>query len=184
MQHSTEETQQHLCMSQLRLQHRVFGPLKMTQEISDAVKEKELTEAAIAMVKLHHTHDDGSEVILTPLEDSGIEQKLIREENEWKMKTAANQKQNFNDSSSKQPEKAEEASQEPLEIKKEEKTVVAGCNCGEIFASTFSKGSDKSDIKIKTYDSSGNPAKTYSVSGSQQGDYTSSGPSGTDYAKQ
>lgn len=154
----------------------------MTQEISDAVKEKELTQAAIAMVKQHHTHDDDSEVILTPLENSGIEQKLIQEENEWKLKTQAAPKQNLNESSSKQ-EKTEETTREPIEAKKEEKTVVAGCNCGEIFASTFSK-EDKSEIKVKTYDASGNPAKTYSVSGSQQGDYTASGSSGTDYAKQ
>ena len=156
----------------------------MTEEISDAVKDKELTAAAIAMVKQHHTHHDGSEVILTPLENSDIEQKLLRDENEWKMKTQAAPKQNFNDSSSKKPEKTEDAPETPIEVKKEEKPVVAGCNCGEIFASTFSRGSDKSEIKIKTYDSSGNPAKTYSVSDSQQSDYTASGNSGTDYAKQ
>lgn len=156
----------------------------MTQEISDRVKEKELTQAAISMVKQHHAHDDGSEVILTPVETNGIEQQLIKEENEWKLKTQAAQKQNFNDGSSKQPEKAEEAPQEPIEIKKEEKTVVASCNCGEIFASTFSRGSNTSEIKIKTYDASGSPAKTYSVSSSQQDDYSASGPSGTDYSKQ
>jgi len=116
------------------------------------------------------------------------ERRIIQEEEEWKQKSqqAPTEVNDLPNNEQKPPEKIE--TPEPVEVKKEEKTVMASCNCGQIFSSTFSGKSspEQDEVKVKTYDSSGNVSETYSVSGSgsQQGDYAASGDQNKDYAKQ
>ena len=164
----------------------------MSQEISDAIKEQEFREAAMVIIKSHHHHGDGTAVELTPIDEStgsDIERCIIEDEQEWKLKqqtesTAKNLDESNKNENKKQPQ-PELLNEVSVETKKQ-KTVVAGCNCGQIFSSTFSndKNPAQADVKIKNYDPSGSATSTYSVSGSEQQNYSASGSGSEDYAKQ
>jgi len=158
----------------------------MNDEISDAIKEKEFEDAALTIIKSKHHHDDGTEVVIRPIDEaeSGIERKIIEDENAWKLKSQ-NQSASEEIFKSDTPSKKEEIQEvQPVEIIKE-KIILGGCNCGQIFSTTFSndKSPEQGEIKLKAYDASGSTISTYTTAGAQNQDYATSGTPNEDYAK-
>ncbi|MAG16169.1 hypothetical protein CMO88_03845 [Candidatus Woesearchaeota archaeon] len=164
----------------------------MENEISDAIKDQEFKKSTIEIIKKQHNHNDGSEVILTPIDkESDIERKIIEEE-EWKLKTQqannANNENNdnVNNVSNKKPIEQVEQNSEPTE--KKPKTITASCNCGQLFSATSSNEESlaQGKVEIKTYDASGSQGNTYTASGnkSNKQDYAVNGSNNEDYAKQ
>ena len=153
----------------------------MEPEISDATKEKEFREAA-AIIKSRHRHSDGSEVSLVPVEETdSIERRVIEEENLWKLKnqSAGPSPDVFAGSIEPGKVKAEETQEFPVQERKP-KTVMAGCNCGQLFNATFSD-SPAEAVKIKAYDAGGNVTDTYSTGSSQPETYSASGSQDRNY---
>jgi hypothetical protein len=150
----------------------------------DEISDAEFEETAIARLKAEHYHIDGSEAVLSPVEESGMERRIIEEEKEWRQKTQQTATPYIGNSSDEQKPLKKIDAPEAVEVKKEKK-FVASCNCGRIFSSTFSANSNpaQADVKVKAYDASG-ASKTYSVSGPQQADYKVSGDTGRDYSQQ
>jgi len=159
----------------------------MTQEISDAIKEQEFKKAAVAIIKSNHHHDDGSDVNISELEKSGIETKIIESEEEWKLKTAEHKvTSELSDSELKKPKQdLEDKEQDVVPLQPKKKEFIGNCTCGALFATTTGKdGSVGPEIKIKSYDASGNATATYSAQGSQPESYSASGNPSEDYVKQ
>ena len=141
----------------------------------------------MAIIKSKHHHDDGTEVVIRPIDEaeSDIERKIIEDENAWKLKSQNPIASEDVFSTSIQPLKKEEVQEtEPVDIKRE-KIILGGCNCGQIFSTTFSNDQNpkQSDVKLKTYDASGSAIATYTASGAQDQTYEASGNTGEDYAK-
>lgn len=121
--------------------------------------------------------------------ESDIERKIIEDENTWKLKTLAekNVAPALDENENKQPLRKEtEQNEAVLPEMRKEKTIMASCNCGQIFSSTFSdeKNPAQGDIKIKAYDAKGSLLNTYSGIDSQENDYSAAGQGPKDYAKQ
>ena len=168
----------------------------MDPEISDAIKEQEFREAAAAIIKSRHRHGDGSEASITLEEADGIERRIIEEENSWKLKSqAANSSPDaFVESTRPKKIRTEEA-QDFQAPERKPKTIVAGCNCGQLFNATFSDSGNPAQggIKIKTYDaggsvtdtySTGSTPETYSAGGAPPESYSASGSRNRSYGTQ
>ena len=112
----------------------------MEPEISDSIKENELTDAAAAIIKSGHHHEDGSEVSITLFDEpGGIERKIIEDENAWRLKNreASQSPEVFAGNEEQKKIEPEERPKFPEQTKKQ-KTILAGCNCGQLFNATFS----------------------------------------------
>ena len=151
---------------------------KMDPEISDAIKEHEFREAAAAIIKSKHHHRDGSEVSITPVEEEdSIERRLIEDENVWKLKTQDSGRSQDVFARSREPQKIKTGEVQDFSApERKPKTIMAGCNCGQLFNATFSDDNNPgAGIKIKSYDASGSVTDTYSTGSSQPETYSAGG---------
>jgi len=131
------------------------------------ILDEDFKESAIDIIKQRHHHDDGTDVELKLVEEtSEFERKIIESENEWKLKTQAQQNTEIFSESSGNTKPEPVQADEPQPVQKPAQ-VMASCNCGQLFSATSSDKANpmQGKIEIKNYAKGSQPSETYTITG-------------------